>query len=204
MPRKAKYTKEDFIDSALEIAREKGLSAVTAREIGARLECSTRPMFTYFDSVEELKSEVIQRAFRMFEMYMENETFTGNSLLPVGLAVIGFAKKEPSLYELTATHGEGLKKAMDIVTNAAAEPIMRECKLSRDNSICACRHIFLCADSLARLISDDRILSDEEAELILRRESYAILKAIRENSGFQKGNFAEPSRKRQSFESWID
>ena len=58
MPPKVKFQKEEIVEAAVNIARKKGISAVTAREVGAVLGVSSRPLFTYFDTVDELKREV--------------------------------------------------------------------------------------------------------------------------------------------------
>ena len=44
MPPKPKFTKDQMITAALDIVSEKGLSALTARNLGARLGGSSRPM----------------------------------------------------------------------------------------------------------------------------------------------------------------
>ena len=48
MPPKPKFTKEEIVTAALNITREKGIDAVTAREIAAKLGSSARPIFTVF------------------------------------------------------------------------------------------------------------------------------------------------------------
>ena len=63
MPPKAKFTKEEIIAAALKITREQGIGAVTARELGARLGSSARPVFTVFSSMEELTRENLLRMF---------------------------------------------------------------------------------------------------------------------------------------------
>ena len=62
MPPKNRFTKDEMIDAALDIVREKGIDALTARSLGARMGSSTRPMFTYFSTVSELKEAVRVRA----------------------------------------------------------------------------------------------------------------------------------------------
>ena len=52
MPPKVKFTKEEIVNAALDVARIKGVGAVTTRDIGAALGVSTRPIFTYFHSMD--------------------------------------------------------------------------------------------------------------------------------------------------------
>ena len=58
MPPKVKFTSDKIIEAAVKITRAKGIDAVTAREVGKVLGASSRPIFTYFDTVEDLKKEV--------------------------------------------------------------------------------------------------------------------------------------------------
>ena len=62
MPPKPKYTKEEIIQAAFELTREKGIDAVVAREVGKRLNTSSSPIFTVWSSMEQLKGEVRQLA----------------------------------------------------------------------------------------------------------------------------------------------
>ena len=55
MPPKVKFQKEEIVAAAADVAREKGAQAVTARDVAAKLGVSTRPIFTYFDTMDELK-----------------------------------------------------------------------------------------------------------------------------------------------------
>ena len=54
MPPKARFSKEEIVSMALQITREHGIGAVTARELGARLGSSARPIFTVFQNMEEV------------------------------------------------------------------------------------------------------------------------------------------------------
>ena len=56
MPPKAKFTKEQIVDVAVQVTREKGIEAVTAREMGNALGVSTRPVFTWFPTIDALRA----------------------------------------------------------------------------------------------------------------------------------------------------
>lgn len=71
MPPKAKFTRDEIIDMALHIAREQGMDAVTARELGNRLGSSARPIFTVFENMDEVKELVILRAKELYGQYVE-------------------------------------------------------------------------------------------------------------------------------------
>ncbi len=70
MPPKPKYTKEQIIDTALVIVSKKGMQALTARELGNALNISASPIFTVFDSMQEVQDAVKEAAMRCFEGYV--------------------------------------------------------------------------------------------------------------------------------------
>ncbi len=55
MPPKVKITKEMILNTVLDITREVGFEAVNARSIASKLQCSTRPIFTCYENMNELK-----------------------------------------------------------------------------------------------------------------------------------------------------
>ena len=68
MPPKAKYTKQEIIEAAVGITREKGINAVTAREVGAALGVSSRPLFTLCKSRiedEDTRTRSRQRVYQI-------------------------------------------------------------------------------------------------------------------------------------------
>ena len=105
MPPKPKYTKEEIVDAAFELAREKGIDAVVAREVGKRLNTSSTPIFTVFDNMEELKNEVFQRAKNMFIQYMDDVLEYQPAFKEFGMRWVRFAKEEPNLYSFLFLNG---------------------------------------------------------------------------------------------------
>ena len=59
MPPKAKYTREEIIETALNIVAEKGKSALNARDLGAALGTSTRPVFTAFKNMRWYADDLV-------------------------------------------------------------------------------------------------------------------------------------------------
>ena len=66
------YKRRDFVQAALDITRESGLSALTARALAARLGCSVKPVFGAFKNVEEVQKEVMVAATRMYGALSED------------------------------------------------------------------------------------------------------------------------------------
>ena len=100
MPPKPKFTKEEIIAAALELVSERGMSALTSRDLGARLGSSARPIFTIFSSMEEVQEEVKKAAIKRFESYAQKAVNYTPVFKQVGMQMILFAKEEPKLYQI--------------------------------------------------------------------------------------------------------
>ena len=100
MPPKTKYTREEIIEVAFQMARERGIEAVVARELGKQLGTSSSPIFTAFKNMEELQGEVRARALKEFEAYVSEALRFTPPFKWVGVRMIEFAVKEPKLFQL--------------------------------------------------------------------------------------------------------
>lgn len=101
MPPKAKYTREEIVQIALDLVSEKGIGALNARNLGAAMGTSTRPVFTAFKNMNELTEEVKIAAMHRFDEYAKNDPEIGvPAFKNVGLQMILFATEQPKLFQL--------------------------------------------------------------------------------------------------------
>ena len=100
MPPKCKFTREELIQSALEIARNKGVSSITARALGAKLGSSSKPIFSVFENMEEVQAEVQKAAKALYAQYVQIGLHQELAFKGVGTQYILFAIKEPKLFQL--------------------------------------------------------------------------------------------------------
>ncbi len=104
MPPKAKFTREEITTAALQIVREGGGNALTARALGERLGSSARPIFTVFRSMEEVQGQVRSAARELYNAYVEEALSENEGDVPrfkcVGQQYIRFAVSEPKLFQL--------------------------------------------------------------------------------------------------------
>ena len=100
MPPKAKFTRDEILDMAFYITKEYGIDAVTARELGARLGSSARPIFTIFESMDEVKESVIIKSKELYGQYVEKGLKSQLAFKGVGIAYIRFAIEQPKLFQL--------------------------------------------------------------------------------------------------------
>ncbi len=101
MPPKARYTKEQIIDTAYALVRKYGVCFLTARSLASELGTSTAPIFTAFESIDEVIKAVVVRAKDLYKSYIEEglAEYTP-SFKGTGLKYIQFAKDEPELFKL--------------------------------------------------------------------------------------------------------
>lgn len=102
MPRSFLFTREQIVQAALELTREKGINAVTARALGARLGTSTKPIFGLFRSMEEVQQEVLAAADAVYHDYLRVHMAQDDypPYKASGMAYIRFAKEERELFKL--------------------------------------------------------------------------------------------------------
>lgn len=100
MPPKAKITKEDIINTS--IIMIKNGEELNARGIAARLECSTQPVFSNFENMDELKNAVLKKCEEIYMQFTENEIKKNDYPIYkiMGMAYIEFAKREKELFKL--------------------------------------------------------------------------------------------------------
>lgn len=172
MPPKPKFTKEEIVAAALELVSEKGIEALTARELGARLGSSARPIFTVFNSMEEVQVEVRAAALKRFESYAEKAMHYTPVFKQVGMQMILFAIEEPKLYQLVymsenagATDFEGIVERLGDVAQLCVDVIQRDYGLSEKDAKALFEHVWiytfgigaLCATGMCRFSQEEII-----------------------------------------------
>jgi len=116
MPPKQRYTREEVIATALDLARKDGLSAVTARDLGKRLGCSSSPVFTAFRNMDEVISETVKAARELYNGYIEKGLTEEIAFKGAAMQYIRFARNEPRLFTiLFMTAGETAFSLDDIL-----------------------------------------------------------------------------------------
>lgn len=102
MPPKAKITKDMILKTVLDITRDTGFDTVNARSIACKLQCSTRPIFTCYENMDELKSEFLTFAYEYYEQYVVHYRNAAevSPFLILPLSYIEFAQEETHLFKL--------------------------------------------------------------------------------------------------------
>lgn len=172
MPPKPKFTREEIVAAALKLVSEKGMPALTSRDLGAALGSSARPIFTVFNSMEEVQEAVRDAALKRFESYAEKAMRYTPVFKQVGMQMILFAIEEPKLYQLLymseisgATNFEGIFGRLGDVAQMCVDVIQRDYGLSQDDAKTLFEHVWiytfgigaLCATGMCRFSQEEII-----------------------------------------------
>ena len=100
MPPKAKFTKDEIIEAALNIVRTNGYEALTSRALGIYLGSSARPIFTVFKNMEEVQQAMTEAAKTLYKEYVKKGLAAERPFKGVGTQYILFSVNESKLFQL--------------------------------------------------------------------------------------------------------
>lgn len=94
---KNKFSKEQILDAAFEIAKAEGIDNITMRKIAEKLGSSVAPIYVNFKNTDELIEAVIERIIRISQQLLSEES-TGNPFNDMGRASLRFAMEYSVLF----------------------------------------------------------------------------------------------------------
>ena len=102
MPPAQKTGKDEIINAAFDIVKEKGFCNLNARAIAKMLGVSTQPIFSNFKNMEDLKMEIVRKASSFYFAMLEEEEKSGkySPYKARGMGYIRFAREEKNLFRL--------------------------------------------------------------------------------------------------------
>jgi AcrR family transcriptional regulator len=92
-----KFSKEQIIDAAFEIAKEEGIDNITMRKIADRMGGSVAPIYVNFKNNDELNAALIDRIIGISNQLLIKES-TGNPFYDMGRASLRFALEYSQLF----------------------------------------------------------------------------------------------------------
>ena len=199
MPPRVKFTKEEIVEAALRVTREGGIDSLTARSLAAELGASTRPMFTYFETVDELKHEVHEAAKGIYKTYIERGLAEPVPFLGVGQNTIRFALEEPELFRLLFLQKPdgadgGAAEALAFSQDLVRDSIMGIYKMDAYEADCYYRNLWLIAFSFCAMIAAGECpYTDEQMSAMFTEVSLAVCKAYKDIPGLPRGDYDRDS-----------
>lgn len=165
MPPKVKITKEKIVETALELCRKDGPSAVNARSIAASLSCSTQPVFSNFATMDELQNAVKDAAYERYLGFLQREVDGGQypQYKAFGMAYVRFAKEEKALFRLLFMRdrtGEELSPSPDF--EASVQMIMDANGVTREDARRMHLEMWACVHGIGTMLATSFLELDRE------------------------------------------
>ena len=191
MPPKPKFSREEIITAAYEIARERGIEAVVAREVAEALHTSVSPIFSMFSGMDELRQELYARAKREHSAYLRECLRFRPAFKAFGLRWIRFAEEEPHLFRLLFWSGKLQGDFPEGVTEMFAdllEPLLQEAEnefsLCEADAMWLFRHMLVQANGIASLaLCSEMELSEAVVSRILSESCMSMVFYLKVKNG---------------------
>ena len=113
MPASRKVTTEAVLQAAEEVLREKGFSAVNARNVAEKLGCSTQPIYLCFENMDQLRQALTRRAVeahtqrvRSFLQAPQDPDHPYRRYSDYGMGFVQFARQEKQLFRWLYLEGD--------------------------------------------------------------------------------------------------
>jgi len=101
---KGKFTREQIIDAAFEIARTEGIDNITMRKIAEKMGSSVAPIYVNFKNIGELNEALMEKIISISRQLIMEEN-TGNPFHDIGNASLRFAMEYSVLFRDLAIKG---------------------------------------------------------------------------------------------------
>lgn len=187
MPPKCKFTREEIIQVALDIAKTDGAFSITARSLGKKLGASSKPIFSVFKNMEEVQFEVKKAAKTLYAKYVQIGLQQEQPFKGVGTQYILFAINEPKLFQLLF-----MSEQKENITVAGILPIIDENYAQILQSVQKCygldeanaekiyRHLWIYTHGIAVLCATNMCsFTAEEISKLMTEVCMSLLKEIK-------------------------
>ena len=184
MPPKIKFTKEDVVRCAVDIVREQGAGSLSARNIAAALGCSPQPIFSCFDSMDEVREAVIKAAGEIYAKYIDQELARGKypPYKCSGMAYIRLAREERELFRLLFMRD---RRGEVIPDDSEIEPIiniiMEANGISHEQALLLHLEMWVCVHGIATMLATSYFdISEELASDMITHVYNGVRRQIKE------------------------
>lgn len=187
MPPKCKFTREEIIQTALNIARTEGASSITARALGTKLGSSPKPIFSVFENMEEVQAEVQKAAKALYAGYVHIGLQQEQAFKGVGTQYILFAIKEPKLFQLLFMSEQsqkpsvaGILPIIDESYDQILQSVQTGYALDKEDSENLYRHLWIYTHGIAVLCATNMCsFTAEEISKMMTEVCRSLLKEIK-------------------------
>ncbi len=177
-----KITKGKIINASIEVLRKKGTKGLNARSIAKELNCSTQPIYSTFENMEDLKTCLY---YEVQKYHKEKVLSYWDKVKPTnykayGMGYIKFAREEKELFRfLYMQKFKGIDNKQDINYEDIINEIMKNYKLDRKTAELFHANMTIYSYGLAVLHNLGELdMADEEISNCLTTEFNALYKEL--------------------------
>lgn len=109
---KIKFTKEQIVDAAFEIAKTEGIDKITMRKIAEKMGSSVAPIYVNFKNNAELSEALMEKIISVSQQLLSEEN-TGNPFNDMGRASLRFATEYSLLFRDLVMKNNDIMKDYD-------------------------------------------------------------------------------------------
>lgn len=182
MPRVPQFTKRDIASKALDIISQVGVSGVTARNLGYALGVSSSPIFTMFNSMEEVLIEARHLGQTQFLDYVADVTDYTPAFKEFGMRMIRFARENNNLFLFLFLDEKADNTLLIHKVKRCLEETEQHFSLSAEQSIRLFQQMWTFACGLSVICSQNPAeYSDEEISEMLSLQFSAVIHHLKSN-----------------------
>lgn len=184
MSPRTQFDRNTIVNAALEIAKKKGLSGITARSVADKIHSSVAPIYVNFKTIEDLISEVVKRVFELSEQILSEQE--GKTMFErIGKASIRFARTYPILFRDLSINPNPYMASYESIENRLIQSLdndetMSDLSLEEKKRLLLKMRIFQMG--LSVMVANKHVpsgLSDQDIDNILLEVGKDLLMALR-------------------------
>lgn len=123
-----RFNQESVLDAALDLVRERGFDALSARAVAERAGCSVQPIYSLFGDMEGLMQALYEHARAWVRAYNVGHAGNGENLFESnGLAHLRLAREEPQLFTFLYLSPYLGTHSLDELYRSVSQPGVEEC-----------------------------------------------------------------------------
>ena len=164
MPPKQRITREMILERSFAMFCREGMDAVNARSVAKVLSCSTQPIFSYFEGMDDLRNAIAQKARDTFTELIASSAAQGG-FAGCCAAYIRLASEQPRLFDqlLMSVGEEPIPLLAEGVEGTIKEGLAAQYGLDGEKTARLYDELWVYAHGLATLIAAGRLAYDEQA-----------------------------------------
>ncbi|WP_283170033.1 TetR/AcrR family transcriptional regulator [Curtanaerobium respiraculi] len=176
-----RFTEQGVLDAAMDLLREKGYEALTARAVAERVHCSVQPIYRQFGNMDGLMEALYQHACAWVTNYnRKHAEVEGNQFASNGRAHIRLAQDEPQLFTFLYLSPYMRVRGADDLYELGAQPgvletIEKHLGLNEDAARGLYLDLIVYTHGIASLIAEGAEFPEEDLARMMNGAFFAFL-----------------------------